>query len=1527
MATRMQQRKGTAAQWISTNSGQGPVLNAGEIGFELDTNKFKIGDGVNHWVDLNYFIDGEGALAEITALIDGAPAALNTLNELAAAINDDPAFFTTIATNLSNHQSDTTNIHGIADTSILVTTTGTQTLSNKTLTTPTINGPEITATGGTPRLHGAYFPDGHFITFEGATTNEFETVLSVVDPTADRTISLPDASGTVALTSDISELSQDAVNTAIIAGVGLDKTYDDVANTITIDIDSTVATKAYADNAALTAVDNIVAGAPALLNTLDELAAAMGDDPAYLGTIASNLSALNTDFDGHLGTTSNVHGIADVAALATKTYANDAVSTHNLDTTDVHGIADTAQLATKSYADTAVSNHNADTTNVHGIADTSALETQTGAQSKVDTALSTHNSDTTNVHGIADTSALATKTYADDAVTLAAGNAATALSTHNSDTTNVHGIADTSVLATNASVNDAIDDHNILTLNVHGIADTADLTTNSDVDAKISAHNLVTTNVHGIDDTADLATQDFVASAVSNASVDQSTLAGRGLDWDVNDEQFIIDEQITATRVFAASLLTEATKNNIIITGDEHGLTITAENGVGDSTTDALNEGSVNKYFTDERAQDAVGNSIGNGLTYTDLTGEIKVDTTVIQARVTNVTDTEIGYLDGVTSGIQSQIDAKLASSTAASTYAPIESPTFTGTVSGVTKSMVGLGNANNTSDASKPISTATQTALDAKAPLASPALTGVPTAPTATSGTNTTQVATTAFVSGAVSDLVAAAPATLNTLNELAVALGNDANFSTSITNSIATKAPLADPTFTGTVSGVTKSMVGLGNVDNTSDANKPVSTATQTALDAKLNSSTASTTYAPINNPTFTGTVAGVTKSMVGLGSVDNTSDADKIVSDATQDALDLKAPLANPTFTGTVLGITKGMVGLGNVDNTTDAGKPVSTATQTALDLKAPLANPTFTGTVSGVTKTHVGLGNVDNTSDASKPVSTATQTALDLKANKAAPTFTGTVTASNDLVVDGNLTVNGTTFNASSTSITIEDNLVQLAHQNAGNTVDLGIVVGYNDGAAKHSGIVRDVSTDKWKLFKGVTTEPTTTVDFTQGSLDDLELNAITASSATIGNVSNTEIGYLDGVTSAIQTQINSKLATETAASTYAPIASPTFTGTVAGVTKSMVGLANVDNTTDANKPVSTATQTALDLKAPIANPTFTGTVSGITKTMVGLGNVDNTTDAGKPISTATQTALDLKAPLASPTFTGSVTLPTGTITSAMISDGTIVDGDINAAAAIAQSKISGLTSDLALKAPLASPALTGTPTAPTATAGTNTTQVATTAFVGTAVANLVAAAPAALDTLNELATALGNDASFSTTVTTSIATKAPIASPTFTGTATIPTLTLTNPLTAANGGTGLSSLGTGVATFLGTPSSANLAAMITDEIGTGNIVLSEISTTAPSDGSYTLVASDRGKLVEMSGSSANTLTVPLHATIPYPTGTQIDILQVGTGQTTVAGAAGVTINGTPGLKIRAQWGGATLIKRGENIWVLIGDLTV
>jgi hypothetical protein len=79
------------------------------------------------------------------------------------------------------------------------------------------------------------------------------------------------------------------------------------------------------------------------------------------------------------------------------------------------------------------------------------------------------------------------------------------------------------------------------------------------------------------------------------------------------------------------------------------------------------------------------------------------------------------------------------------------------------------------------------------------------------------------------------------------------------------------------------------------------------------------------------------------------------------------------------------------------------------------------------------------------------------------------------------------------------------------------------------------------------------------------------------------------------------------------------------------------------------------------------------------------------------------------------------------------------------------------------------------------------------------------------------------------------------------------------------------------------------------------------------------------MIEINNAGANNLTVPLNATVPYPIGTQLTILQTGAGQTTIVATGGVTINATPGLKLRAQWSSASLIKRGTDTWVAIGDL--
>jgi hypothetical protein len=98
----------------------------------------------------------------------------------------------------------------------------------------------------------------------------------------------------------------------------------------------------------------------------------------------------------------------------------------------------------------------------------------------------------------------------------------------------------------------------------------------------------------------------------------------------------------------------------------------------------------------------------------------------------------------------------------------------------------------------------------------------------------------------------------------------------------------------------------------------------------------------------------------------------------------------------------------------------------------------------------------------------------------------------------------------------------------------------------------------------------------------------------------------------------------------------------------------------------------------------------------------------------------------------------------------------------------------------------------------------------------------------------------------------------------------------------------------------------------------------VSTSAQT-ASYTLVLADAQKVVEMNVSTANTLTIPLDSSVNFPVGTSIFVVQTGAGQTTIAGASGVTVNSFIGLKIIGRWAGATLIKRATNTWVAVGGL--
>ncbi|MEG3666138.1 tail fiber protein [Escherichia coli] len=227
-------------------------------------------------------------------------------------------------------------------------------------------------------------------------------------------------------------------------------------------------------------------------------------------------------------------------------------------------------------------------------------------------------------------------------------------------------------------------------------------------------------------------------------------------------------------------------------------------------------------------------------------------------------------------------------------------------------------------------------------------------------------------------------------------------------------------------------------------------------------------------------------------------------------------------------------------------------------------------------------------------------------------------------------------------------------------------------------------------------------------------------------------------------------------------TKAPLDSPHLSGTPTSPTPEP----GTNNTQIANAAFVKAAITALINGAP-------GTLDTLKEIAAAINNDPN-------FSTTINNSLALKAPLASPAFTGTPTAPTASqgTNSTQIANTAFVKAAITAlingapgtldtlkeiAAAINNDPNFSTTINnvLALKAPLASPALTGIPTAPTAAQGTNNTQIATTAYVRAAISALVGSSPEALDTLNELAAALGNDPNFATTMTNALAGKQPL----------------------------------------------------------------------------------------------------------------------------------------------------------------------
>jgi hypothetical protein len=286
MATRMQQRRGTAAQWDGAN----PILAAGEIGFESDSGKFKIGDGINHWADLVYYASAQ----EIANLIDGAPDLLNTLGELAAAIGDNANFSelvdsaitqattdaisaadTAAAGKVSVHNQDTTDVHGIADTSVLVTQTN--------LSTAVQDGVDQAATAA------GEIADGKISTHNSDTTS--------VHGISDTSLLVYSA-----------DLLSHSSSTENVHGIS------DTSLLVTTTGTETLSNK-----------------------TLDNPTILVGIDPLFDTISATEIGYLD-------GVTSSIQTQLDAKATPSD------ISTHNDDTTSVHGITDTSKLVTTDSA-------------------------------------------------------------------------------------------------------------------------------------------------------------------------------------------------------------------------------------------------------------------------------------------------------------------------------------------------------------------------------------------------------------------------------------------------------------------------------------------------------------------------------------------------------------------------------------------------------------------------------------------------------------------------------------------------------------------------------------------------------------------------------------------------------------------------------------------------------------------------------------------------------------------------------------------------------------------------------------------------------------------------------------------------------------------------------------------------------------------------------------------------------------------------------------------------------------------------
>jgi hypothetical protein len=563
---------------------------------------------------------------------------------------------------------------------------------------------------------------------------------------------------------------------------------------------------------------------------------------------------------------------------------------------------------------------------------------------------------------------------------------------------------------------------------------------------------------------------------------------------------------------------------------------------------------------------------------------------------------------------------------------------------------------------------------------------------------------------------------------------------------NKLTITAPATSATLT-LANGSTLATSGAFSTTITATANTTVTLPTTGTLATTANlSQFASTTSAQL---------AGVISDETGTGAL-VFSNSPTLVSPT------LGTPASGTLTNATGLPITTGVSGLG-------ANVATFLATPSSANLINVVTDESGTGTL--IFNTSPNINTSVTTSSVSFDLINTTATTVNFAG--AATTLSignasGNTSLNGNVTVGGNLTVQGTNTIINANTITVSDK-----------NIELGTIGSPTNTTADGGGITLKGTTDKTFTWSNTTAAWTSSEDLNLVTGKVYEINGTSV-------LSGTTLG--SGVTGSSLTSFGT---------------SPALT-----------------------TPVISS-----------GGATFNGSTSG---TIVLLAN-----------ATAGTTTITLPASTGTVVTTGD----TGTVTSAMIANSTIVNADISASAAIELSKLATSTAGNIIVYNAS-----GVPTSVTETGDVTISDTGVTAITANSIVNADINTAAAI-TYSKLSLA-------NTIVNADIATTAAI----------------------------------------------------------GLDKLADVATNANTATAYTLVLADKNKVVELNNAAAIALTVPADNTVAYATGTQITLLQTGAGQVTIAGAAGCTVNATPGLKMRAQWSSVTLLKRAANTWVAMGDLS-